>query len=350
MNKTKISSKKTLLGITLSILLIVIFATLFVAMPAVASDFKQGNARITVFEMPELDIQKTYTYNTTVDHFLPYRIGMDAVLYWGEKAEIAEKEYYASNLSKDNGGEVQYLDLDVENENITLKRIDDRFGHITFMNLTFESEYLFIDYPLSVGKTWEIDEVNYTGIVMGSGYVEGTTRGLASVIGEEDILVPAGIARCLILETTMNSSRIVGEEIKWRNTSQRIWLMENGFFAKRQLYHPGIFVEELELKKPILAIVDVKPETLNFMSKGLFTAFIELPEGYDVADINISTVECEGALAIDGNAANDILIVKFNVQDIEDVPTGNTVMLTVIGELDDGIPFEGWVTIRVIET
>lgn len=75
---------------------------------------------------------------------------------------------------------------------------------------------------------------------------------------EKRIVVPAGIAHCLILETTMNSSRIIGETEMWRNTSQKIWLMENGFFAKRQLYHPGVFVEELELKKPILAIVDIK--------------------------------------------------------------------------------------------
>lgn len=77
------------IGKIMSISLVVIFATLFVAAPAVASDFKHSNAGITVFEMPELDIQKTYTYNTTVDFFVPERIGEEAVLYWGEKAEIA---------------------------------------------------------------------------------------------------------------------------------------------------------------------------------------------------------------------------------------------------------------------
>lgn len=249
---------------------------------------------------------------------------------------------------------MQYLGLDVENEDITLKGIVDTYGPITFMNLTFDPASLFIDYPLYVGKTWEIDEVNYTGIVwMGpmAGHVPvtGTACGSASVTGEEDIMVPAGIARCLILETTMNSSKIIDETVVWRNTSQKIWLMENGFFAKRQLYHPGVFVEELELKKPILAIVDIKPETLNLKSNGLFTAFITLPEGYDVADIDISTVECEGALAIEGYAADDRLIVKFNVQDMVDVPTGNAVLLTVTGKLYDGTSFEGCDTIRVIE-
>jgi len=336
------------------IMSIVIFATLFVAAPVAANDFKHGSAGITVFEMPELDIQKTYTYNTTFDLFVPDRIGQEAVLYWGEIAIIAGKEYYVSNLSKLGGGEVQYLGVDVEKENITLKRIVDTYGPITFMNLTFDPASLFIDYPLYVGKTWEIDEVNYTGIVwMGpmAGHVSviGTTKGLASVTGEEDIMVPAGIARCLILETTMNSSKIIGGAVVWRNTSQKIWLMENGFFAKRQLYHPGIFVEELELKKPILAIVDIKPETLNLKSKGFFTAFIELSEGYDIADIDLSTVVCEGTLAIEGYAAGDRLIVKFDVQDIVDVPTGNAVTLTVTGKLYNGTSFEGSDTIRVID-
>ena len=43
---------------------------------------------------------------------------------------------------------------------------------------------------------------------------------------------------------------------------------------------------------------EIKPETLNLKSKGNFTAFIWLLPGYDVADIDITTVECEGAPAL----------------------------------------------------
>ncbi len=102
---------------------------------------------------------------------------------------------------------------------------------------------------------------------------------------------------------------------------------------------PGIAVE-----------IDIKPETLNLQSKGLFTAFIELPEGYDEQDINISTVECEGAPAVSGVMADDgRLIVKFDREDLVDVSPGDAVKLTVTGELTNGTPFAGSDTIRVID-
>ena len=42
---------------------------------------------------------------------------------------------------------------------------------------------------------------------------------------------------------------------------------------------------------PITATVDIDPDTLNLKSKGKWiTAYIELPSGYDVADIDVATV------------------------------------------------------------
>ena len=96
----------------------------------------------------------------------------------------------------------------------------------------------------------------------------------------------------------------------------------------------------------IPATVRIEPETLNLASKGVFTAFIQLPEGYDVANINISTVECEGAPAIEGKIVHggegghhgkghggDTLEVKFKREDLVDVSTGDAVTLTVIGKV-----------------
>ena len=97
------------------------------------------------------------------------------------------------------------------------------------------------------------------------------------------------------------------------------------------------------------ANVTIKSETLNLKSKGLFTAFITLPELYNITDINISTVVCEGAPAVKGMVADDKYIAKFNRQDLVGVPTGNAVTLTVTGELTNGTPFEGGDTIRVID-
>lgn len=96
--------------------------------------------------------------------------------------------------------------------------------------------------------------------------------------------------------------------------------------------------------------IEIKPETLNLKSKGVFTAFIDLPELIDEKDIDISTVQCEGAPALKGMMANDgKLIVKFDREDLVGVSPGDAVELTVTGELTNGTPFAGSDTIRVID-
>ncbi|MBU4139836.1 MAG: hypothetical protein KJ729_07870, partial [Euryarchaeota archaeon] len=290
----------------------------------------------TVFEVPDMDVERTYTYNTTLDVFVPGRDGKEAVLHWGEKAAINGIEYYVFNLSKNGGGELQYLGMDFQNKNINLKKIKDYFTPITFMDLTYDPATLMINYPLWVGKTWEREPVNFSGTVwMGHPVnIDGTTRGSAKVIGEEDIIVPAGIAHALVLETTMNSISMVNGTEMWMNNSQKIWLMENGFFARRQLYHSGRLEEEIELKSPIIAVVDIKPETLNTGSKGEITVFIELPKPYDIARIDINSIGCNGAGAIKSLLENGKLKVKFKRDDLNiEKMTGDKALLTLNGKL-----------------
>jgi len=100
----------------------------------------------------------------------------------------------------------------------------------------------------------------------------------------------------------------------------------------------------------IAAEIDIKPETLNLQSKGLFTAFVNLPEGYDEEDIDIGTVECEGAPAVRGMMADDgRLIVKFDREDLVGVSPGDAVELIVTGQLPGSATFSGSDTIRVID-
>ena len=108
------------------------------------------------------------------------------------------------------------------------------------------------------------------------------------------------------------------------------------------------------------ATVDFDPDTLNLKSKGkVVTVYIELPEGYDVEEIDISTVMLNGIVPAmakpteigdhDGDGVSD-LMVKFDRSDVQDVlKPGNEVEVTVSGELTDGTDFEGNDTIRVIE-
>ena len=118
----------------------------------------------------------------------------------------------------------------------------------------------------------------------------------------------------------------------------------------------------------IPANVIIEPETLNVTEGGNFTANITLPEGYNVSDVKYSTVECEGAPALDWMIDNDTLIVTFDTDDLrEDLPTeaielnvtGNelnySVDMNVTGEIDTGdtslvVIFDGSDTIRVLST
>ncbi|MEO0249585.1 MAG: tannase/feruloyl esterase family alpha/beta hydrolase [candidate division WOR-3 bacterium] len=75
--------------------------------------------------------------------------------------------------------------------------------------------------------------------------------------------------------------------------------------------------------------VRIEPETLNLKSKGEFTAFITLPEGYDVRDWNIHDVSCEGAAAVKSMVAGNAFIAKFKREDLKNVFPGEAVLLTV---------------------
>jgi parallel beta-helix repeat protein len=110
------------------------------------------------------------------------------------------------------------------------------------------------------------------------------------------------------------------------------------------------------------ATIYVEPEVLNLKGEGeWFDAFIELPEGYNVADIDVSTIVLNNTIPAeltpraindyDGDGIPD-LMVKFNRTAVsqlilsEGIKYGN-VTLTVSGQLNDGTLFEGSDVIRV---
>jgi parallel beta-helix repeat protein len=118
------------------------------------------------------------------------------------------------------------------------------------------------------------------------------------------------------------------------------------------------------LKPPFIRVtIDIQPQTLNLMGKGKWiTAYIELPEGYNVADINTTTIMLNNNIPIDlkapveiGDYDNDTipdLMVNFNRTAVcqfilsKGIMRGN-VTLTVSGNLIYGIPFGGCDVIAV---
>jgi len=137
-------------------------------------------------------------------------------------------------------------------------------------------------------------------------------------------------------------------------------------------------VDHYPLMKPwtpkpsvINATVDIQPQALNLRSKGKWiTAYIELPESYDVSNINVSTIMLNSTISIDleapveiGDYDNDTipdLMVKFDRQQVIKYIMSNvdlsrlyeerfmTITLTVTGKLNDGTPFQGSDTIKII--
>jgi hypothetical protein len=126
----------------------------------------------------------------------------------------------------------------------------------------------------------------------------------------------------------------------------------------------------------ISATIDVAPNIFNLRSKGRWiTAYIELPEGYNVADINRTTILLNGTIPVDpfwiskpiksviGDYDNDSipdLMVKFDGQQVINYVMANvdlsrlyeerfmTITLTVTGKLNDGTPFQGSDTVKII--
>ena len=106
------------------------------------------------------------------------------------------------------------------------------------------------------------------------------------------------------------------------------------------------------------ATIDFKPDTLNLKSKGsVVTVYIELPKGYDVKQIDISSIRLNGSVpalpkptAIGDYDRDGVLdlMVKFDRAAVQKILTvGAQVKVTIAGKVG-GIAFEGSDSIRVI--
>jgi hypothetical protein len=96
---------------------------------------------------------------------------------------------------------------------------------------------------------------------------------------------------------------------------------------------------------------------LNLKSKGRWvTVYIELPEGYDVNDIDVSSILLNGLVPAelhpaevgdyDGDGFPD-LMVKFDRQAVQGILSPGSQTITITGTVS-GATFEGTDTIEVI--
>lgn len=102
----------------------------------------------------------------------------------------------------------------------------------------------------------------------------------------------------------------------------------------------------------INAIIEIDPGKLNIESEGKWvTAHIELPEGYNVADIDVSSIELNGVIAEETSAkiSDHKLKVKFNRASVQSILSPGVNIVTITGTLTSGIKFEGTDTITAKE-
>lgn len=121
---------------------------------------------------------------------------------------------------------------------------------------------------------------------------------------------------------------------------------KNVYFNSKDYYLP-YYRPYLEVAYVMPATVDIDPDTLNLKSKGKWiTAYIsELPDGLDVANVNIGSITLNCQVSVErAEVQGDVLMLKFDRQKVQDIVSpGDEVELTIAG---DG--FSGSDTIRVI--
>jgi hypothetical protein len=109
----------------------------------------------------------------------------------------------------------------------------------------------------------------------------------------------------------------------------------------------------------LTATVDIKPETLNVNMNGRWiTAFIELPEDFNVSNIEPSTILLENMFKAEWtNIECGVLMVKFDASSLTDYlwirlyhmgANRTQIALLITGELKDGTPFVGSDVITVM--
>jgi len=105
-------------------------------------------------------------------------------------------------------------------------------------------------------------------------------------------------------------------------------------------------------ESPIQAEVKILPRTINLASKGKWiTAFLWLPEGYNVADIDPNSVILEDEIGVESIQVYEerrIALVRFSREELRAILSVGEVELAISGQLSDGTVFEAKDVIIVI--
>jgi hypothetical protein len=319
-------------------------------------------------------------------------------------------------------GNTTLFDLEEGSHNI-LVYANDTSGNMgtsskTFFTIAIPPEYTLTLHSSPSEVTFKIDNVSYTTPWSGT-YSEGTSASLempeTHTVGDaryywnqwgdgntsrsRTVTINKNITLTAHYsgpyhELTVTSSPITNITFTINGTPQTTpyieWLLEGSYTIEMPETHNGYFWshwledEDTNRTKAITldtnvtltgvfrlvlnATIDIDPDTLNLKSRGRWiTCYIELPEGYDVSDIDRATIMLNDTVPVDlfwvdkplesvvGDYDDDDvpdLMVKFSRAAVIEYLLGQNiayrkVTLTATGELYDDTSFEGSDMIRV---
>ena len=101
----------------------------------------------------------------------------------------------------------------------------------------------------------------------------------------------------------------------------------------------------------LTAFVNIDPDTLNLKSKGRWiTAYLTLPSGYDIEDVQINTVRFQDTIEAEWGEIQDedTIMIKFSRDEVQALLSPGEVIIAITGELVNGTVFRATDTVRVI--
>jgi len=124
--------------------------------------------------------------------------------------------------------------------------------------------------------------------------------------------------------------------------------------SSASLFTSGALADQLlaeVLGDMIPVVVMIKPNAFRYGRNDEFSSIVVFPEGYEVTEVDVSSVGCEGAHALDSILCPDSRTIVF-LYDSGHLRTDLThdllVPFTVTGRLNDGSTFKGSDTVIII--
>jgi len=224
--------------------------------------------------------------------------------------------------------------------------------------------------PSSAGAIWRTIDGSSWEKVTADGFGDSANDEIRHLIVFDDSLWAGTRGNCEMWKSSdgvtwvESSSGGFGDTDNWYITATEVF--ENSLYAGTWNMNDGCEVWATP-PPPLDAIVDITPDTLNLISKGKWiTCYIELPEGFDLEDIDVSTISLNESINAIQNAPTTMgdydddgipdLMVKFDRSEAEEMircslastEKFETTTLTIRGSLIDGTRFRGSDGIKIV--